>query len=191
MGSNRFWPVVSSIFTPFNGCQASSALRHRPDFQFAEDQARAGASALIQTLLGPHLDLLDEVRLVTPNLRRRPACQPAEPFGSWLRDLHPTVAFTENFPYQRMGTAGGHPWTTCFPCANGSFRSLEARSPLAGASVSAVWLAGYQEANLGSIYLLNSFQRHCLPRLVARISSHCGMRVYERSCVTSNNKPCL
>src|ERR1051325_10308910 len=42
-----------------------------------------------------------------------------------LRDLHPTVAFTENFPHQRMGPAGGHPRTTCFPCTNGSFRSLE------------------------------------------------------------------
>src|ERR1017187_5205903 len=41
---------------------------------------------------------------------------------SWLRDFHPTVAFTECFPHQRVGTAGGHPWTTCFPCANGSFR---------------------------------------------------------------------
>jgi hypothetical protein len=32
------------------------------------------------------------------------------------------VAFTECFPHQRVGTAGGHPWTTCFPCTNGSFR---------------------------------------------------------------------
>jgi|ERR1017187_481961 hypothetical protein len=76
---DRFGPVVSSISTPFNGCRASSALRHRPDIQFAVDQARAGTSALIQALLGPHFDRLDEVRVLTPNLRRRPACQPVKP----------------------------------------------------------------------------------------------------------------
>ena len=77
--------MVSSILTPFSGCQASSALRHRPDIQFAVDQARAGHSALIQALLGPHLDLADEMRLLTPNLRRRPACQPitARGFGTF------------------------------------------------------------------------------------------------------------
>src|ERR1035441_1645497 len=63
----------------------------------------------------------------------RSACRDAKPTKasrlsagrakcSWLRDFHPTVAFTECFPHQRVGTAGGHPWTTCFPCANGSFR---------------------------------------------------------------------
>src|ERR1022692_1717139 len=108
---DRFGPVVSSISTPFNGCRASSALRHRPDIQFAVDQARAGTSALIQALLGPQFDRLDEVHVLTPNLRRRPACQPVEPvrlacgFGTYtLRWPLPST-----FRTSVLGTAGGHP----------------------------------------------------------------------------------
>jgi hypothetical protein len=49
------------------------------------------------------------VRVLTPNLRRRPACQPVESVETrlWLRDLHPIVAFTVYFPHRRMGKPPG------------------------------------------------------------------------------------
>src|ERR1019366_896961 len=110
--NDRHQPVVSSICTPFNGCQASSALRHRPDIQFAVDQARAGHSALIQTLLGPHSDHLDGVRVVTPNLRRRPACQPIEPnargFGTFTLRWPLPSAFRTSV-WEPLGAIHGQP----------------------------------------------------------------------------------
>lgn len=110
--NDRHQPVVSSICTPYNGCQASSALRHRPDIQFAVDQARAGHSALIQTLLGPHSDHLDGVRVVTPNLRRRPACQPIEPnargFGTFTLRWPLPSAFRTSV-WEPLGAIHGQP----------------------------------------------------------------------------------